>query len=87
MSTAATSRRERSITVSRKIARSDPLVQEDVMPIRECQEGGRPGFRWGNASKCWTYDPNSDASRERARRECLEQGRAIEASQRRERKR
>jgi hypothetical protein len=57
------------------------------MPIKECHEGGKPGFKWGDSGHCYKYTPGDDASRERARRQALEQGRAIEASQRRERKR
>ena len=52
------------------------------MPVQECQEEGRPGYRWGQEGKCYTFDPSSDESRERARSQAEEQGRAIEAGRR-----
>lgn len=51
------------------------------MPVQSCQEGNKPGFRWGQQGKCYTYDPNSKQSRERARDRALAQGHAIEARQ------
>lgn len=49
------------------------------MPVERCVVDARPGFRWGARGKCYTYDPNDDAARQRARRKAEEQGRAIKA--------
>lgn len=50
------------------------------MPLQECQQDGNPGYRWGSDGKCFTYTEGNDSSKERARDNALEQGRAIEAS-------
>ena len=50
------------------------------MPIQNCTEGGRPGYKWGSKGKCYTYDPNSKISKERARSKAAAQGRAIHVS-------
>lgn len=52
------------------------------MPVQNCEQDGEPGFRWGSDGKCYTYDPNSESSKERARDNAMEQGRAIDASKR-----
>jgi len=57
------------------------------MPVQACQQNGKPGFKWGGGGKCFTYNPRDDESEERARQRATEQGRAIEASQRRQEKR
>jgi hypothetical protein len=46
------------------------------MPVQRCVLEGRPGFKWGRRGKCYTYEPNNAAERERARRRAEEQGRA-----------
>jgi len=50
------------------------------MPVQECQEDNKPGFKWGITGKCYTYTEGDDASRKKARENAGEQGRAIEAS-------
>lgn len=30
------------------------------MPVRKCSKGGKPGYRWGQAGECFTYNRNSD---------------------------
>jgi len=50
------------------------------MPVKECQENGKPGFKWGDEGKCYTYTPNDKTSRENARRKVEKQGVAIEIS-------
>lgn len=50
------------------------------MPVRACQRDGKPGYQWGDEGKCFTYTPGDDASRERARQQCLRQARAIQAN-------
>lgn len=54
-----------------------------LMPVQSCQSNGKPGFRWGQRGKCYTYTPGNKESMERARNRAQEQGRAIEASQKR----
>jgi hypothetical protein len=50
------------------------------MPVKSCQLDGRPGFRWGDQGKCYTYDATSDASREEARARATAQGAAAYAA-------
>lgn len=52
------------------------------MPVERCQSDGRPGFRWGSAGTCYTYEPGNTSSRRRARNRAQEQGAAIEANKR-----
>lgn len=47
------------------------------MPVKRCQSGGRPGFKWGDEGECYTYAPGSKQSMERARRRAVRQGAAI----------
>ena len=44
------------------------------MPIKTCQFENRPGYKWGDQGKCYTYDPQSDASRKSAKRKAIRQG-------------
>lgn len=57
------------------------------MPVQSCQSNGKPGFKWGNEGKCYTYTPGNEQSKNRARNRASEQGRAIEASQQKREKR
>lgn len=50
------------------------------MPVEACSLQGKPGFRWGQAGTCYTYQPNNPVQREQARAKAARQGRAIEAS-------
>jgi hypothetical protein len=47
------------------------------MPIQSCSDDGKPGFKWGDTGKCYTYTPGSEFSRKEARRKALAQGIAI----------
>lgn len=51
------------------------------MPVQRCQHNGRPGFRWGERGRCFTYAPGDQAGLERARERAAAQGRAIIAAQ------
>lgn len=53
------------------------------MPIKRCRSKGKPGFKWGDEGKCFTYTAGDKTSRDRARKKAEEQGRAIEANKRR----
>lgn len=50
------------------------------MPVQKCQSSGRPGYKWGESGKCYTYAPGDRASRLRAKRKAEEQGRAARTS-------
>ena len=50
------------------------------MPMERCVAKSRPGFRWGVQGKCFTYAPNDDAGRRRARGQAERQGHAIQAA-------
>jgi hypothetical protein len=51
------------------------------MPIKDCQDNGKPGLKWGDENICYIYDPNDKISKEKARRKALKQGIAITISQ------
>jgi hypothetical protein len=48
------------------------------MPIQSCTQDGKPGYRWGNTNKCWTYTPGDEASRKEAKRQVVKQALVIE---------
>jgi len=37
------------------------------MPVQKCTEGNKPGYRWGQSGKVYTYEPGNKASRECAK--------------------
>lgn len=43
------------------------------MPVGPCSEGGRPGYRCGQAGKCYTYPPGDDAARADAKQAAIDQ--------------
>lgn len=43
------------------------------MPVGPCSEGGRPGYRCGEAGKCYTYTPGDDAGRAEAKQSAIDQ--------------
>lgn len=47
------------------------------MPVNSCSSGGKPGYKWGDGGKCYTYDPNSETSKKSAKKKALAQGIAI----------
>ncbi len=47
------------------------------MPIKECILNGKPGFKWGNVGKCYTYNPISESSTKEAKQKAINQGIAI----------
>lgn len=47
------------------------------MPVKYCQVEGKPGFKWGDEGKCYTYSPNNDVERARAKQKALQQAIAI----------
>ena len=47
------------------------------MPVKECQDNGKPGFKWGNEGKCYVYDPKNEGSKRNAKKKATAQGLAI----------
>ena len=47
------------------------------MPIQNCQSNKDPGFKWGDAGKCYTYTPKNEGSMRNARKKATAQGIAI----------
>ncbi len=50
------------------------------MPVKACSAGGRPGFKWGDQGKCYTYPKGNTTEAKRAKGKAEKQGRAIEVS-------
>lgn len=53
-----------------------------VNPMMRCTSSGKPGFKWGEKGKCYTYTPSNKASINKAKRKARMQGKAIEMSKR-----
>lgn len=47
------------------------------MPVKACSVGGKPGYKWGDNGKCYTYTAGDDASRKAAKKKAINQGLAI----------
>jgi nitrate reductase beta subunit len=47
------------------------------MPVKECQDNNKPGYKWGDSGKCYTYDPKNETSKKEARKKANIQGIAI----------
>lgn len=47
------------------------------MPIKDCQDNNKPGLKWGDEGKCYTYDPKNEGSKRNARKKATAQGIAI----------
>ena len=47
------------------------------MPIKDCQDNGKPGLKWGDSGKCYTYTPKNEGSRNKAKRSAILQGIAV----------
>jgi hypothetical protein len=47
------------------------------MPVKACELEGKPGLKWGDSGKCYTYTPNNEGSRKNAKKKALTQGLAI----------
>jgi len=46
------------------------------MPVKPCNEGGKPGFKWGNSGKCYVYPDGDDAASGKAKQKAYLQGAA-----------
>lgn len=47
------------------------------MPLKRCTDGGKPGVKWGDAGKCYTYTPGNAASIRAARDKAMAQAAAM----------
>lgn len=48
------------------------------MPIKSCTTDGKPGYKWGESGKCYTYTPGDKASMKAAKAKAIKQ--AVAAS-------
>jgi hypothetical protein len=48
------------------------------MPIKTCNEDGRPGYKWGDKGRCYTYKAGSESAKKSAKKKAIKQGVAIE---------
>lgn len=47
------------------------------MPVQSCFQNGKPGFKYGESGKCYTYFPNNELSKNKAKQKAYLQGAAI----------
>lgn len=47
------------------------------MPLKKCQINNNPGYKWGDAGKCYEYEPGDDDSIAGAKKQAIAQGVAI----------
>lgn len=50
------------------------------MPVQKCQANNKPGYKWGQQGKCYTYTKGSKSSEAAALAKAAKQGRAVEAN-------
>lgn len=48
------------------------------MPVKRCQEDGKPGYKCGDAGKCYTYTPGDENGRKAAKESAVKQCIAID---------
>lgn len=44
------------------------------MPVKQCQEEGKPGYKWGDKGKCYTYNPYNESAKNKAKQKAIIQG-------------
>lgn len=47
------------------------------MPVQKCQKDGKPGYKCGKQGKCYTYTKGDKKSRDRAKKQAIDQCIAI----------
>ena len=47
------------------------------MPVKECQENNKSGYKWGDSGKCYTYPQNDEGKKRKAKKSAILQGIAI----------
>lgn len=48
------------------------------MPLQTCSSDGKPGYRWGESGRCYTYASGDSTGRRAAKQKAIKQGIAIE---------
>jgi hypothetical protein len=48
------------------------------MPVQNCQLNNKPGFKWGDKGKCYTYTPGNKTSMDNAKKKVMQQAVTIE---------
>ena len=44
------------------------------MPVKSCSLGGKPGYKWGDRGKCYTYTSGNEKSKNYAKQKAYIQG-------------
>lgn len=47
------------------------------MPVKDCELEGKPGYKWGDKGKCYTYSPDNEGQKRNAKKSAILQGVAI----------
>lgn len=47
------------------------------MPLKRCNEDGKPGWKWGDRGKCYTYPPGDPKAEKEAKSKAVKQAFAI----------
>jgi hypothetical protein len=47
------------------------------MPVMKCTDKGKPGYKFGESGKCYTYTPGNSREEQEAKRKAVLQGVAI----------
>jgi HK97 family phage prohead protease len=47
------------------------------VPLKRCQDDGKPGWKWGDAGKCYVYTAGNEASEKAARKKAMAQAAAM----------
>jgi hypothetical protein len=47
------------------------------MPVKECELEGKPGYKWGDEGKCYTYSPDNEGQKRNSKKKAITQGIAI----------
>jgi hypothetical protein len=47
------------------------------MPVKNCEDNKKPGFKWGDSGKCYTYDPKNETAKKTAKKSAILQGLVI----------
>ena len=50
------------------------------MPLMKCRVGGKPGWKYGEQGKCYTYEPGDKKSEAAAKLKAVKQGIVISKS-------
>ena len=51
------------------------------MPVKSCESDGKPGWKWGDAGKCYTYTKGDKEGSATAKVKAGKQGRAVKAQE------